>query len=245
MKTDLAICLIIKDEGEYLSEWLKWHTDCGVERFYIYDNGSRRPVSDDIPKVYLPQCEVIPFGGYHKRAQVDAYKDCLDRHRFDTEWIGFIDTDEFIRVVSGTDLRTFLSDYNDVDAIAIPWVVYNANGHIHKDLSCPVRERFTKAVEYPRQLPQCKCIVRPRSINIMDAHGPIQTGGQIRIVNEDRVPVSTPLDNNITGDKIVVDHYFTRSYEEWVEKMERGSCDPYSYRPNSWFSYLNPDMKDV
>lgn len=36
----LAICAIAKDEGSYFSEWIEWHLKMGVEKFYIYDNGS-------------------------------------------------------------------------------------------------------------------------------------------------------------------------------------------------------------
>ena len=42
----------------------------------------------------------------------------------------------------------------------------------------------------------------------------------------------------------MVDHYFTRSYAEWREKMARGSCDPHYAREDDWFLRLNPELAD-
>ncbi|MDE5835564.1 MAG: glycosyltransferase family 2 protein, partial [Paramuribaculum sp.] len=36
----LAVCAIAKNEGPYFKEWIDWHLSMGVEKFYIYDNGS-------------------------------------------------------------------------------------------------------------------------------------------------------------------------------------------------------------
>ena len=36
----LSLCLICKDENDYLAEWLDYHILAGVERFYIYDDDS-------------------------------------------------------------------------------------------------------------------------------------------------------------------------------------------------------------
>ena len=49
----LAICAIAKDEGPYLKEWIEWHLKNGVEKFYIYDNGSK----DDTTTVLKPYIE--------------------------------------------------------------------------------------------------------------------------------------------------------------------------------------------
>lgn len=40
-KFNYSICLIIRDENEYLKEWLEWHINQGVEHFYIYDHDSK------------------------------------------------------------------------------------------------------------------------------------------------------------------------------------------------------------
>lgn len=43
--------------------------------------------------------------------------------------------------------------------------------------------------------------------------------------------------------RVKINHYMTRSYQDWVEKMLRGSSDPVFKRKfNTFFGY-NPDMK--
>ena len=41
----VAICLIIKDENEYLEEWLQHHKNIGFNYFIIYDNQSKISVN--------------------------------------------------------------------------------------------------------------------------------------------------------------------------------------------------------
>lgn len=48
--------------------------------------------------------------------------------------------------------------------------------------------------------------------------------------------------SNLPGDKLVVDHYYTKSYEEWLTRLPKGSCDPFSSRKMEWFETLNPGL---
>ena len=36
----LSVCAIAKNEGPYFKEWIEWHLNHGVDKFYIYDNES-------------------------------------------------------------------------------------------------------------------------------------------------------------------------------------------------------------
>ena len=239
----VAACLLIKDEGRYLPEWLAWHVGIGIEHFYIYDNGSEPPVSESIPAEYTDKVTVVDFPPPRRSTQTEAYADCLSRFGHETEWMAFIDTDEFIRVVDGTPLAEFLADYPEADAVLAKWVMYNANGLLEDD-GRPVRERFTRTTDqYPYEMPQCKSIVRANQVRTMGAHGPIATHHSLWVVNENHERVRQG-GGELPGKKIVVDHYFTRSYAEWQEKMARGSCDPYYAREDGWFLRLNPEMAD-
>ena len=109
-----SICLIIRDENEYLEEWLRWHIGQGTEHFYIYDHDSKRPVKgfvEALGKEISEKVTVIEWKGKHKNAQPEAYKDCLNRFRGESRWIGFIDADEQVRVKTGQSLPEFLKGY--------------------------------------------------------------------------------------------------------------------------------------
>lgn len=237
----VAACLLIKDEGRYLPEWLAWHVGQGVEHFYIYDNGSAVPVAQSVPEEYSGMVTVVDFPPPRKHTQMEAYADCLARFGGEAVWIAFLDTDEFLRVVDGRPLPEFLEDYPEADAVLAKWVVYNAGGQL-EDTGGPVRERFTTTTDlYPYAMPQCKSIVRAERVETMGAHGPIATQHSLWVVNENHQRVRQGA-GELPAGKIVVDHYFTRSYAEWREKMARGSCDPGYARDDGWFLRVNPDM---
>ena len=44
-------------------------------------------------------------------------------------------------------------------------------------------------------------------------------------------------------DYICVNHYYTKSYEEWLNKLRRGTAHSTFQRKYSEFFYINPDMK--
>lgn len=239
---DCSICLIIKDEGKYLSEWLDWHIAQGIEHFYIYDNGSVPPVEQFIPERCRSFCTVYYTT---EMTQMDAYNHCLAEHRTETNWIAFIDTDEFIRVLDHRPVQELLHDIPDeADAVALPWAVYGADGQIHKS-DAPVRERFRTIVNtYPRYLPSAKCIVRTQHVYDMSAHWPVSHGRLLYVVNARGKHIRGPVDPALYTDVAVIDHYFTRSLEEWEEKINRGSCDPLSQRKFDMFYIINPDMRE-
>lgn len=240
----IALCLLIKDEGAYLPEWMDWHFAAGIEHVYLYDNGSEVPVSDSIPEAYIDRCTVVDWFGPHTHTQIDAYTHCLKTYGPACEWIGFVDTDEFIHIEDGRSIGAYLATLPaDADGVALRWVIYGAGGQYTKTPG-KVRERFTVKAQYPPHLLQCKCIVRPAYIKSMAAHGPIQVDShQPRLVNSRGQPIWSIFDPSLTAEAAWVDHYFTRSLEEWREKIARGSCDPLSHRAFDLFWEINPDMK--
>lgn len=246
-RREVAICLLIKDENRYLEEWLDWHVAAGFDHFFIYDNGSKVPIDRSIPDRYRDRCTVIDWSGEYRNIQAEAYEHCLANYGDRCEWLAFIDTDEFIRVIDGTDIHAFMADYDLDDALVMRWLVYNASGQLYRD-NRPQRERFTETTDrYPRKYPSVKCFIRPDRFRRMLAHWPVVEKDHrrpITIVAENHLRVRGPSDLAITAEKIVVDHYFTRSWEEWVEKAERGSCCPMSVRKyERWFDLLNPGLE--
>ncbi|NJO79378.1 MAG: glycosyltransferase family 92 protein [Cyanobacteria bacterium RM1_2_2] len=85
----------MKYEAPYLLEWLEFHKLVGVQKFYLYDNG------DGIDTIgilypYFESGEVILHDWPVAPGQLPAYKHCLQTYSQDSEWIAFIDLDEFL-----------------------------------------------------------------------------------------------------------------------------------------------------
>ena len=237
-----AVCLLIKDENDYVNEWLSWHIRIGFEHFYIYDNGSKIPISTSVDSAYAPYCTFIDFSGEHVNTQLDCYNDALTKYGDRTKWLAFIDTDEFIRIIEGENINDFLARYEAHDGLYVRWVVYGANGLVKKD-SRPQRERFTKVSPCIPLKPFGKSIIQPSRVRDMGTHFPTGKIGQYDMVDGNEQWMKTACSEFSKGDKIVIDHYFTRSYEEWLEKAARGSCDPRCPRKYDEFYQFNPDME--
>ena len=136
----LAVCAIAKDEGPYFKEWLDWHISQGVEKFYIYDNESTDCTREVLrPYIESGVVEYCYYPGY--RRQIAAYDDCMDRHRFDTRWLAFIDLDEFIVPIADSSIPEFLKRFEDSPAVEINWLIYGSGG-AEKKSPDPVMQRF-------------------------------------------------------------------------------------------------------
>lgn len=245
-----SLCLIIKDENEYLEEWLKWHIALGIEHFYIYDHESKYPVAQFVKSLGTDISQlvtVIRFDGKHDFAQHDAYNNCLSKFAQESRWIGFFDSDEMLHILEeGKTLKDILQEFEDNAGLFIGWQVYGANGQIKKS-SRPVRERFpiTLAPENNTQQGVGKLFAQSLCIRQMLTHNGYPVDGfEVVDENHERMKRGCVWKQDLPIKRICLDHYYTKSYEEWVEKMLRGTCDPYYNRKYAEFFVINPDLKD-
>ena len=227
---DLAVVSIMKNEGPYIKEWLDYHLLAGVDHFFIYDNDS----PDNQREVLQPYIDAglvtyIFFPG--TSPQFPAYDDAFKRFRFLCRYMTFIDGDEFIFPKSKSTIAEvvdeILGDKLNVGGLAINWHCFGSSGQREKDLSRGVLKRFTYHVpnEADKQLYRnafIKDVVNPRRISYIDDPHKMNYYEGFYTINEDEVIVTGGNNNPVTDKKIVINHYVTKSYEEYVEKNLRG-----------------------
>ncbi|MCR8558590.1 glycosyltransferase family 2 protein [Mucilaginibacter sp. BJC16-A38] len=240
----LSLCCIIKDENDYLEEWINYHLKTGVEHFYIYDNSSKVPVYDTLKKLNLLQyATVTRIRG--KAKQVRAYNKCLKKYGKTSQWIGFIDTDEFMvpKTTSG-NLVEFLKDYQDYGGLGINWLVFGSNGHIKKT-NRPQLESFTlRSDETFSVNSHIKNIVQPRfTKEALGAHSFAYKDGKF-CVNENFVRIDGSF-SEVSVNKIQLNHYYCRSKEEYDAKVKRGYGDTSKKRKVDEFYYHDKDANKV
>lgn len=242
-----SVCLIIRDENEYLEEWLRWHIGQGVQHFYIYDHGSKKPVRAFVKELgaeIFDKVTVIEWYGSHKDAQPEAYNDCLKRFGEESRWIGFLDADEQARVKTGQTLPEFLKEYEDYAGLFAVWLIYNANGQIYQ-AEGTLRERFTSVCHngnFSNQLG--KVFVQPALMVDMVIHnGRAAEGFAVVDERKNKLFNYSLTSAGATADFICVDHYYTKSYEEWLKKIKRGSGHAKYQRKYKEFFEYNADME--
>lgn len=231
-----SVILLIKNENRYLQEWLDWHLGLGFEHVYIYDNGTTEKVQDII-NLYSEEIRekitVIDWSGHHTHIQQDAYNHFLENYKQDVRWGLFIDSDEFLRFTDGvtTNVNEFLKSYEDYTEIWGYEVEYDANGQeVYEDK--PVRERFTRQTDVKEGF-YWKNFIQVNRIDSFKMH----------YAYYDESKHLMYKNNERNKDLFVIDHYYTKSWEEWQWKIkERGGADPYYHKALKEFFIYNPDM---
>lgn len=217
----LAVCAIAKNEGPYFKEWLDWHIGQGVEKFYIYDNESTDCTREVLqPYIESGTVEYIYYPGY--RRQIAAYDDCIERHRFDTRWLAFIDLDEFIVPLADGSIPEFLERFAGSPAVEINWLIYGSGG-AEKKSPAPVMERFRHHSLPSHPLNRhVKSIVNPRRVFTMTGcHEAARIDGVA--ADSHGEPITRNFrEREPQQDVIRINHYAVRSKEEFVEKQNRG-----------------------
>jgi hypothetical protein len=244
MKYYSSICLLAKNENDYINEWIEWHLNkLKFDHIYIYDNESIIPLEETVEDKYKEFITFIKWtkNDYGLIMQNDCYSHFLKNYSKENEWTAFIDADEFIRLIESDNINSFLADYEDVNGIFIEWLMYNADGQ-YKKTDGLVRDRFKTYIEYKGKIFNGKCIIKSNKFTKMYAHYPESSFGY-NVVYSNKKTIDK-IKNNAPLDKIVIDHYFTKSYEEWCEKIARGSCN-ISNRCFKEFFIFNPDMNNL
>lgn len=240
----LSLCCIVKDENDYLEEWINYHQKIGVEHFFIYDNGSKVPIRESIKTIGSTSgITVIDIPG--KNMHVKAYQHCLNKFGKQSTWIGFIDLDEFIvPKTNNSNLSELLQEYESYGGLGVSWLIFGSNGHIEKQSGRQL-ENFTKRSDI-NFLPNThiKSIVQPRYVaSAFKSHCFKYKEGYF-CVNEHFSPIDGPTADP-SVDKIQLNHYYCRSLAEYHQKMERGISDTKRKRKLEEFHYHNDGSNQI
>lgn len=206
----IGICLIIKDENEYLEEWLRHYRNLGVDKFFIYDNESQTPI-----KVNSEDVDVILWGNNDIHPQNMSYLDCCVKNK-DFDFIGFFDTDEFYMSKTMNikkDIDNLINKYGNFDGLAIYWRMYgNPNPYFTE------RKPIDEYTYYYKNN-HIKSFINPKTIiRFPDPHFPSING---RYIDELGRNVYSPIGDH-TGETIWIKHIWTRSIPEFKSKIMRG-----------------------
>lgn len=119
-----VMCLCIKDEEQYLDEFVDYHTALGFAKFYIYDNSENHDLQQwgqEKNRLDGYNIQITHYPG--QAVQSRAYLDCGQRALADGyTWAAFFDVDEYLILNRDTGIDTFLGKYCRQGALSINWV---------------------------------------------------------------------------------------------------------------------------
>lgn len=139
---NVSICAIFKNEAKYFEEWIKWHKIIGIDHFYLYNNNSEDNYKDVLdPFIKEGTVELIEWP--YEQGQMSAYTDCVNKKSFESDWIGFIDLDEFIVPIKDNNIKEFLKKFKkNRPAVLLYWQFFGTSGIIERPKNSLITEEF-------------------------------------------------------------------------------------------------------
>lgn len=238
-KYKFAICAIFKDESPFLREWIEFHRMIGFEHFYLYNNNSSDNYKD-VLQPYLTNQTVTLIDFPYNHAQARAYESFYMTYRHETQWVSFIDIDEYICPNSHLTLKEWIKDYENYPVIQIYWKMFGTSGLLHHDYSKLVIEQYTVSW---KGLYHCgKCLINTDyDIISFDSschhcptvavsfHGKNRRVHPINIFHRATMGPGTFLKTDESNPSIQINHYWSKAWDCYDEK--RNKTDVY-YKDN-------------
>ena len=252
-----CILTVIKNEHQYLDEWIKYHLDLGVNHIFIYediDSDSHKEICDKYgDSVTLDSVTAV----LDEKSRIEA-KEVKELNKYSVQhtyfrnglnflkklysdkydWCFIIDNDEFITLENENDkLEDVLNLYDKYEAFVMSWKWYGANGHITKPLNKGVLEAYPKEAEgkRPNQVKTCYKLKSFRSEFLYTHHHPTDI---CNWCNTNYVKYY----KTATFNKIYIRHYITKSWEEYVWKRKVRGYVWGRERDFDYFFKINTDM---
>jgi hypothetical protein len=229
-KYTLSICAIVRNEARYILEWIAYHRAIGADHFFIYDNQSTDNTTDILIRLeHAGLVTLIPWPDSTPAVvasglgpQVPAYNDFL-RFREETEWVAYIDVDEFIVLKAAENVKDWLLAYSDCAAVGVNWRLFGSCGHADYADGLVI-ERFTRRapVDFTPNR-HVKTFARTSLVKAANCHiSYMQDMPVVDIFRRPINPANNGLHDEVCDGAIQLNHYFTRSRGEWELKRARG-----------------------
>lgn len=228
----VCLCTNGKKENLYVREYVEHYKNYGVDKIFIYDNNDENGERfEDSIKDYINMgfVEIINYRGLIS-PQAQVYKNCYKNNYKKYDWLIFFDMDEYIYLKNFKNIKTYLKKkrFNKCQRIQLNWIFHTDNNLLCYD-NRTLAKRFPEREKKARGKKKggfqgVKSILKGNiETNIYDVHILNQnlTGcdgfGKIKYIQS--------IATNISDfENFYIDHYYSKSTEEFVNKLMRGSA---------------------
>ena len=227
--TKVCICTPVKDENRYIKEYVEHYEKYGVDKIFLYDNNNvdgerlENVIGEYIKKGLV---EIFDYRGT-KTPIFQIMNDCYQRNYKAYDWLIFFEVDEYIHLSNYTNVKSYLQRdvFKNCEIIHLNWVIHTDNNLIYYD-NRPLHIRF------PEVEPNAKKNINKRRNlvkSIIRGHIPNVRINSVHKLNKKlkrcdgfgKPEISKGIH---TSDFrfYYIDHYYSKSLEEFVEKINKG-----------------------
>lgn len=230
-KYEIAIVAIAKNEALYIREWLEYHRIVGIQKFYFYDNES----DDDTKQILQPYIDsgLVEYTYIKGKArQLDAYNEAIKKHKQECRWMAFIDLDEFImptepfKSIAEIASRIVYNSKGGAAGLGLNWAVYGSSNINDKPQGLVIDNFVNRAEITHWSCYMIKTICNPRMVSdYISPHYPLYKIGAYSVSDSDGKRQYGWFHHNVTYKNVRINHYLTKSKQEFIKKRNRGLAD--------------------
>lgn len=216
-----AMCSIVINSEAYLDEWVDYHHALGFDKFFIYDNSPQFAMKQ-WGKLKGDHVEVMSLPG--ERKQFPAYQDCFNKAINQFKWAAFFDVDEFLVLKQHEHVADMLEEFCPHGALTVNWFIYPSNGwnvYAPEPVTRRFRYRHPDADRHVKIIAKLDDIVKaphwnPHQVSLKDKSAAHDSNGK---------KVRGPFNKKPPTDVVALNHYLSKSYQEYLQKSLRGRAD--------------------
>ena len=225
----ICICTLGKNENKYAREFVEFYQNIGIDKIILYDNNEldgekfEDVISDYINSGFV---EIKDYRGKNA-IQIKSVNNCVNKYRKQYDWFFVIDMDEFIHLKEN-NIKEFLSlgRFNNCNVIHFNWR-YHTDGNQIYYRNESLFKRFPDI--YYRNPEGVKSIMRrPKKHIYIFNHHVLRYNDNCCLANGSTI-LSTDFKNGILiqnpdMNDYYIDHFYTKTAEEFLEKKNKGDC---------------------
>lgn len=236
---NVCIFTVVKDEQEYLNDFLSYHTALGIDIFVFEDvfSKSHKYITDNYTNVYLHSVkelyseEEIPQLIEDRKNKKPPQTDYINRglrfiHSLNKyDWCWLIDCDEYI--TSSEPFRDVLRRFYDRDAVLVYWKNFGCSGRLYKPLyDKPIWDMYAQPCGYELYSDYKYFKITKFCVNMNRWRPDMKYfihSANVKYIKVD----GTYKRTEIVYEPLYLRHYITKSAEEYLHKVYcRGMFHP-------------------
>jgi glycosyltransferase involved in cell wall biosynthesis len=221
----VGACMIVRDEEDSLPEWLAYHLALGFDAVVVLDNLSTDGTRSVVERFGLRyDVRYVPWPDRSPEYQIRGYDAMLDSLRLEFDWLCFIDSDEFMVLAQDARVQGFLARFPSAPAVAVSWAMFGSSGHNTQPFPLVTQSFQRRSEETFPPNTHVKSFVRPaETIRCVNPHY-FDVVGEYVTASGAVATWSSPGVLDVVPDYSVakINHYFTKSRQQWEAKLRRG-----------------------
>ena len=229
----VCVCTLGKNENLYIKEFVEHYKKYGIDKIYLYDNNDIDGEKfDDVIGEYVENdfVEIIDWRGVKGTSTYyGIMNSCYQSFQDQYDWLIFYEIDEFLYLKNYKNIKSYLisNKFNKCESIQLNWVHMSDNNQIfyeNKTLTERFQEKGKNVVKNNfNKICFVKTMIRGHLKNINIVHNHLLSK-KVKACDgfgrKSRIQGILRLNPDYEYNYIM--HYYTKSTQEFIDKMNRG-----------------------